>query len=351
MASSRIFVKSLPPTFTDDEFRKHFSENGKREITDAKLFPKRRIGYVGFRTQEEAEKAVKYFNKTFIRMSRIGVEIATPIDETTVFKGRTRAPTSKKETGDNAASAYQNNLKRKRAPAEPEVNDPKLKEFLEVMRPRSTKKAWENGDVSGEVSGPSIVDAAQHSNIAEGESDDEYQQVPKKSKTTIPVSAPENATERIDEDVRGEDTTAEATEHEESGRQENVPRTNGAPTSDADWARSKTSRLLDLLDEGEEIHINPTPERKNSPDHASDREDEQDESSRDAPTVAAVGKSPQTTSEEPAEEAVDTDVETVRSTMRLFLRNLPYDIKNEDLEAEFGAYGNLEEVSLCNIFF
>lgn len=77
MASSRIFIKGLPPTISENEFRTHFST--KSEITDAKLISHRRIGYVGYKTPEDAEKAVKYFNRTFMRMSKIGVEIARPV--------------------------------------------------------------------------------------------------------------------------------------------------------------------------------------------------------------------------------------------------------------------------------
>jgi RNA recognition motif-containing protein len=77
MASSRIFIKGLPPTISEDDFKKHFST--KSEITDAKLIPHRRIGYVGYKTPEDAEKAVKYFNRSFIRMSKIGVELARPV--------------------------------------------------------------------------------------------------------------------------------------------------------------------------------------------------------------------------------------------------------------------------------
>lgn len=77
MASSRVFIKGLPPTISEDEFKKHFS--AKHEITDAKLIPHRRIGYVGYKTAEDAAKAVKYFNRSFIRMSKIGVEIARPV--------------------------------------------------------------------------------------------------------------------------------------------------------------------------------------------------------------------------------------------------------------------------------
>jgi len=77
MESSRIFIKGLPPTITEDEFKKHFS--AKHEVTDAKLISHRRIGYIGYKTPEDAANAVKYFNRSFIRMSKIGVEIARPV--------------------------------------------------------------------------------------------------------------------------------------------------------------------------------------------------------------------------------------------------------------------------------
>lgn len=62
---------------TEAEFRKHFSRQGA--VTDCKIMPHRRIGYVGYKTHEHAASALKYFNKTFIRMSRIGVELARPV--------------------------------------------------------------------------------------------------------------------------------------------------------------------------------------------------------------------------------------------------------------------------------
>lgn len=75
--SSRIFIRGLPPSFSEDEFRRHFG--ARHNITDARIIPHRRIGYVGFKTPDEATKAVKYFNKTFIRMSKIEVELARPV--------------------------------------------------------------------------------------------------------------------------------------------------------------------------------------------------------------------------------------------------------------------------------
>lgn len=86
MASSRIFVRNLPPTLSEADFRKHFAQ--RDAVTDAKLLGHRRIGYVGFKTPEAAEKAVKYFNKTFIRMSRIGVELARPVRPASRLRAR-----------------------------------------------------------------------------------------------------------------------------------------------------------------------------------------------------------------------------------------------------------------------
>jgi len=73
-AVSRIFVRGLPPTITDEDFKNHFAR--RYTVTDTKLLARRRIGYVGFRTSQDALSAVKYFNKSFIRMSKIGVELA-----------------------------------------------------------------------------------------------------------------------------------------------------------------------------------------------------------------------------------------------------------------------------------
>ena len=77
MNSSRIFVRGLPPNLTVEEFRKHFARQS--DITDSKFISHRRIGYVGYKSHDEAAKAVKYFNKSFIRMSRIIVELARPV--------------------------------------------------------------------------------------------------------------------------------------------------------------------------------------------------------------------------------------------------------------------------------
>jgi multiple RNA-binding domain-containing protein 1 len=76
MESSRIFVRNLPPSITDDKFRAHFS---LYPITDVRLIAKRRIGFVGFKTSDEASKAVKHYDRSFMGLSKISVQIANPV--------------------------------------------------------------------------------------------------------------------------------------------------------------------------------------------------------------------------------------------------------------------------------
>lgn len=77
MESTRIFVSGLPPKFSNDQLKKHFSS--RFQTTDAHVLPNRRIGFVGFKSREAAKEAVGYFNKSYVKMSKISVEIARPV--------------------------------------------------------------------------------------------------------------------------------------------------------------------------------------------------------------------------------------------------------------------------------
>ena len=77
MDSSRIFVRGLPPNITPQDFQRHFSNDSA--VTDIRLIPNRRIGYVGYRSPTDAATAVRYHNKSFMKMSRISVELARTV--------------------------------------------------------------------------------------------------------------------------------------------------------------------------------------------------------------------------------------------------------------------------------
>src|SRR5271170_2102522 len=89
--STRIIIKNLPHNITPQRLKSHFSssQSGQTffsgQITDAKLVTDTKSGkfrgfaFVGYRNPEQAEKAVEWFNGTFIDQQKISVQIAKPV--------------------------------------------------------------------------------------------------------------------------------------------------------------------------------------------------------------------------------------------------------------------------------
>ena len=132
-----------------------------------------------------------------------------------------------------------------------------------------------------------------------------------------------------------------------------------APVSDADWLRSKTSRLLGLLDEDEQAEFND--HKAEEPAKARSPSAEEPESRNGA--IDNIAAQPPTNQEEDDDEEEQEDapqtteeqnknIELIRDSARLFVRNLAYDTTDADLQPLFAEYGKLEEVSLFfSIFF
>ncbi|RCI13374.1 hypothetical protein L249_0308 [Ophiocordyceps polyrhachis-furcata BCC 54312] len=311
MATSRIFVKGLPPNITEAELRKHFSgKNG--HITDVKVIPHRRIGYLGFKSPEEASQATKYFHRSFIRLSRISVEPAKPISDQTLGKRHD----SIQSTAQPIISGDSNPKKRKRH-EEPRRTDPKLREFLRVMKSREQGVAADESESEHETTAPAATQDA---------SDDEYEQLPSKSQKLC-VTPPRDD---VDDDANHpEKTIAEPV----------VPATDDgkAPKTDEDWLRSRTSRLLDLVDP-EDLAVGSAP-RPSDGAAKRDMNAAQD-------TLHSSEQVAHDTTVEPREITNCHPVEAISKTSRLFVRNLPYDATEDDIRDTFDKFGALQEVHL-----
>ena len=110
-------------------------------------------------------------------------------------------------------------------------------------------------------------------------------------------------------------------------------------TTDEDWLRSRTNRLLDLMDPDEigaaatgAVPAEPAVVAEAQPDETPDHE-------------------------EPAEEVIEEDsdkpdptIEAIKATGRLFVRNLPYTATEDDLREHFAPFGSLEEVCTNMLF-
>lgn len=131
----------------------------------------------------------------------------------------------------------------------------------------------------------------------------------------------------------------ESTENEQDASEQQAE-----PVSDSDWLRSKTSRLLGLLDEDEQADFDAKPEEPAaSPVKARVEQ-------RPAPIEdSALEDTEMAEAEEQAEE-YDPNVELVRNSARLFVRNLPYDTTETDLEPTFSPFGKVDEVSFSFSF-
>ncbi|KAF8041940.1 hypothetical protein BT93_A0519 [Corymbia citriodora subsp. variegata] len=152
---SRICVKNLPNYVAEDRLRDLFSQKG--EIKDVKLMrtidgKSRQFAFIGFRTEQEAQEAIQYFNKSYLDTRRIICEIARKVGDPDIPRPWSRHSLKNKDEvaeggekvsgGDSTvviAKGQKKNLKKTS-----ESNDPQLQEFLQVMQPRAKSKLWAN---------------------------------------------------------------------------------------------------------------------------------------------------------------------------------------------------------------
>jgi multiple RNA-binding domain-containing protein 1 len=229
-----------------------------------------------------------------------------------------------KSNGREQAGPTNLNAGTKRKRSDVDESDPKFKEFMEVMQPASKSKTWATDTIDeSAIEPPSKVQAIE---LPEGESDGEYEAVPKKPRKKSPIlasipvkSVPEVVTEA------------------QAQREEAIDATVANATDD-DWLRSRTNRLLDLM-APEEITIS-------SGTNASTKVDAMAETKTKA---TEEPEKPANDEEIPfegfANEAKpDPTIEAIKSSGRLFVRNLPYSATEDDLREHFAPYGALEEV-------
>ncbi|KAF1831588.1 RNA-binding domain-containing protein [Decorospora gaudefroyi] len=334
MESSRIFVRGLPPKFSEDDVRKHFA---KFPITDVKFFPHRRIGYVGYKTPEDAAKAVKYFNKTFIKLTKIYAEIARPIADKELPKSRRQLKLEKSapRNDEYIAPRQEHDLKRKRDEAE---QDPKLNEFLEAYQAPSKTSIWANGD--GTMAAAAFSAADEHVPavaVPEDESDDEYQVIAKKPKIAAESAQVPAATRTVTaEDTSVEEEVRASHAAEPMEDMQEAPALEQGAVSDADWLRSRTNRVLELVEDDEEPASKQPPPSAPSPQAQAD--------AQPSPDVVEADTQPQPPTEAVADPVGSSEEDKIRQTGRLYLRNLHYDVTEEELREQFSKQGALEEV-------
>jgi multiple RNA-binding domain-containing protein 1 len=226
-------------------------------------------------------------------------------------------PTWRKVKRDNAKSANntaegesRNAKKRKRE--ESNLSNPKLQEYLAMMQPGKRRAVEET---------PPIADAANTSVLIPDEaSDEEYVAVPSQT----PQSLPSHARVQAIADIQKPSSIEANVKHPPDG-----PAVGHSATTDDDWLRARSNRLLDIVDPEEQV-------RQASAVLVSDGSQNLAGSS-DGDAVGNNGENSQVHDK-------DDPSDLIRATARLFLRNLSYVTTEDDLRDNFKAFGSIEEV-------
>lgn len=164
---SRLIVKNLPKNIKEERMNEIFSEMG--QITDLQLkYTKRgvfrRFAFVGYKTQTEAQRALKHFNNSFVDTSKIQVDICKDFGDDTAprpwskysekssaFQKRAERleKNKRKQDGDEDEGKLEDDVKvkakkKKNVMLDELEGDSGFQEFLEVHKSRSNKPAWSN---------------------------------------------------------------------------------------------------------------------------------------------------------------------------------------------------------------
>uniref|UniRef100_A0A8C9TAE6 RNA binding motif protein 19 n=1 Tax=Scleropages formosus TaxID=113540 RepID=A0A8C9TAE6_SCLFO len=158
---SRLIVKNLPSGMKEERLRAMFSAFGT--LTDCVLkFTKegkfRRFAFVGFREEEDAERATRHFHRSFVDTSRISVERCKSFGDPTKPRAwsrrshRSATPTEEEEEpqevvlpdSDRSRRKKEKEKKKKRKEEEEESSDENFQEFLAVHQNRAHIPTWAN---------------------------------------------------------------------------------------------------------------------------------------------------------------------------------------------------------------
>lgn len=247
-------------------------------------------------------------------------------------------------------------LKRKREDGPVPERDPKLQEYLGVMQPASKSRAWANeglGQVKPGQQDAAGADTVQSGVVSRAKSDEDDQEASRKKKNhrkdavqAAPTQIEMTPVPLASELVQSHPAT-EATPPVEDSQ---LP-----PATDDDWLRSRTSRLLGLVDDDAQIAS------KDIDDGQEAREGEASGNHEERPRSRSVDVAVQTDVDALQPNDVDADANpgthtadsTEQATNRLFVRNLPYTATGNDLRQHFERldHGTIEEVrSLFPLF-
>lgn len=327
---SRLCVKNLPKYVAEDRLREFFSQKG--EVTDAKLMrtkdgKSRQFAFIGFRTEQEAEAAIKYFNNSYMDTSRINCEVARQIGDPNTprpwsrhsAKKQVESSGEKNESNDGKSLKLLKTIENLKKSKTIDDNDSQFQEFLQVMQPRTQSKLWANDTVVG-----------------------------KNTKTSPQENSSQKGVKKLSVSEKDELDDKE----DDSSKAWNDPARDEA-LSDMDYFKSRVKTKLLNSDSDSGNNEDTLSEDADDEDvHEMLMEGNHDEGKTDSSHGKVAEEGPfESINDELGEhgntlESIKDEKEQLCKTGRLFVRNLPYSATEDELTELFSRFGDLSEVHL-----
>ncbi|CAL1402353.1 unnamed protein product [Linum trigynum] len=285
----------------------------------------RQFAFIGFRTESEAEEAIRHFNRSFLDTSRIECEIARRHGDPNIPRPWSRHSLNKDGEAtaeDNKVpSAVSSKVKGSKVDAKDDKegndnDDLQLREFLEVMKPRAKSKLWADD---------SLIAAVADQNGKVGKKPSQKDKVSKEEPVSLDVELEESATEKL-----RNDTVVSDMDYFKS----RVKR---------DWADSDNDTDGDGLDDEGQGDDDVRSSHNQSLNKNNDLQ--VDRFSKDIDLAEVKEEIPPTAFNDKTVDSpnfVDEDFEAGR----LFIRNLSYSATEDDVEQHFSQLGDTSEVHL-----
>ena len=393
--SSRILVKNLPKHLTEKRFREHFAKKGV--VTDAKIIytkdgRSRLFGFIGYRTAEEANRAVKYFNNSFIDTSRVTVEMAKNFGDNTIAR-----PWSKYSRGSSKyaklhpeeIAAAQREMQRRQerlkngGAASKSAAFPGKRDNDANDSSDEDDKTTEKEELERFLAAMNIKkdDDKKKNASNDNNNDNEKEPAPKKRKVDVEFDDDGDDDDDDDEDMNEEEGDGKKKEKVEFDDDDDSDDSDDDDINDIVVSHNVTTKVESKKPGGKGVYLNRTHVTFENSDDEDDDDDDDDnnESHKEGEIVGiSIKKSSndENESDEDDEEEMNDDDENNNSDDdeeegidnsdkgdlsleinrkeeearweegRLFVRNLSYTVTEKDLEKLFRKYGQMSEIHI-----
>lgn len=335
---SRLIVKNLPAYLDEGRLKQHFDAHAASPITDVKIVRRpdgtsRRFGFVGFKDDKEARASLEYFNRTFIDTARIDVGLARAIDDEELkaqqLKRRLRGDQTVQPAHDESArsiTAGKGNAKAVLSDTKDKRKSSKaitFDEFMDVMKPKSKRKAWSNENVDD-------VDAQLDPQTFAEPDSSKSKKKPKREEPTDQSKA-----------GGGSESTPPAQDDRHAAVGDTVVNDEGMTDLEYMYKRMKRNVGADVEAKEDKQFEQSDDEEEADVKSDAPSEDQEDnelgelEMRRQQRQIKAL-------EEKARRDQEDTDA--IMQSGRLFVRNLPFEASEEEVEEYFSRYGEIAQV-------